>query len=353
MAIRAWASGCWAAPRAPSWRRRTRPTCSWRTEDGAPRMADLEPRFGRLARLFDRGPNARPLPAAIVHPCDAVSLRAAAQCAAMGLIEPILTGPPARIAAEARAAETDITGFAIEPAAHSHAAARRAVELVRAGRAAMIVKGALHTDELMEAVVDPAGGLRTERRISHVFLIDAATYPRLLFVTDAAINIAPSLEDKRDIVQNAIDLAAAVGVQTPRVALLSAVETVTSRLPSTVEAAALCKMADRGQIVGALLDGPLALDNAVNPAAAADKGLVSSVAGRADILVAPNLEAGNILAKQLTFLEGAQAAGVVLGARVPIALGSRADSLESHIAACAAAVLMAERGAAPLKPRGA
>lgn len=316
-------------------------------------MTDLAARFGRLARLFERRPGARPLAAAIAHPCDTVSLQAAQQCAALGLIEPILTGPPARIAAAADAAQVDVSRFVVEPAAHSHDAARKAVELVRAGRAALIVKGALHTDELMEAVVDPVAGLRTERRISHVFLIDVAAYPRLLFVTDAAINIAPSLEDKRDIVQNAIDLAGAVGIETPRVALLSAVETVTSRLPSTVEAAALCKMADRGQIVGALLDGPLALDNAIDPAAATGKGIVSQVAGRADILVAPNLEAGNILAKQLTFLEGAQAAGVVLGAQVPIALGSRADSLESHIVACAAAVMMAEHGAAPLKPRPA
>jgi phosphotransacetylase len=308
-------------------------------------------RYGRLACLFDRGDGAAPRPAAVVHPCDAVSLGAVVEAASLGLIEPVLVGPPAKIAEAAQAAGLDISRFAIEAVEHSHAAAARAVELVRLGRAQLLVKGSLHTDELMEAVVAHDLGLRTERRVSHVYVMDLPDYPRLLLITDAAINIEPPLEDKRDIVQNAIDLARAIGIVLPKVAILSAVETVTSRLPSTIEAAALCKMADRGQITGAVLDGPLALDNAISPAAAAEKGLTSAVAGMADILIVPNLEAGNMLAKQMTFLGGAKAAAVVLGARVPIALTSRADSIETHVASCALAVMMVDRGPPPLKPQ--
>jgi len=304
----------------------------------------------RLQRLLDRPAEARPCAAAIVHPCDPVSVAAAVRAAELALIAPILVGPAARIAAAASAADVDISAFPIEDTPHSHASAAKAVELARAGRAELLVKGALHTDELMGAVVAHDTGLRTERRVSHVYVLDVERYPRLLLITDAAINIRPSLEDKRDIVQNAIDLARAIGVETPHVALLSAVETVTSRLPATLDAAALCKMAERGQITGGVLDGPLALDNAVSPEAAAEKGLTSVVAGRADILVTPDLEAGNMLAKQLVFLGGAAAAAVVLGARVPIALTSRADSVETHVASCALAVRMAEHGVPPLKP---
>jgi phosphate acetyltransferase len=282
-----------------------------------------------------------PVSTAVAHPCDAVSLQAAVEAAARGLITPILVGPEAKIRAAAQAAGVDISGLRLEPTPHSHAAAARAVALVRSGEAQLLMKGSLHTDELMHEVMAPDTGLQTGRRISHVYIMDVPRYPRPLMITDAAINIAPSLEDKRDIVQNAIDLAHVLGLAAPRVAILSAVETVTSKLQSTLDAAALCKMADRGQITGGLLDGPLAFDNAISPEAAADKGIVSPVAGQADILVAPDLVAGNILAKQLTFLAGADAAGVVVGARVPIILTSRADSEEARIGSCAVAVLMA------------
>jgi phosphotransacetylase len=282
-----------------------------------------------------------PIPTAVAHPCDAAALGAAVDAAAEGLIVPILVGPDVKIRATAEAAGVDISGFRLEPVAHSHAAAARAVALVRAGEARMLMKGSLHTDELMHEVMAVETGLRTARRISHVYIMDVPRYPRPLLITDAAINITPTLEDKRDIVQNAIDLAHILGIAQPRTAILSAVETVTSRLPSTLDAAALCKMADRGQITGGLLDGPLAFDNAISPEAAREKNIVSEVAGRADILVVPDLVSGNILAKQLTFLAGADAAGVVVGARVPIILTSRADSAQARIASCAVAVLMA------------
>ncbi len=271
-----------------------------------------------------------------------MSLAGAIEAARAGLILPILVGPEARIRATAAEAGIDISAFQLEPTPHSHAAAARAVSLVREGRAAMIMKGSLHTDELMHEVVDTQTGLRTARRISHAFLMDVPSYPRPLFITDAAINVFPDLEVKRDIVQNAIDLAHALRIDNPRVAILSAVETVTPKLPSTIDAAALCKMADRGQITGGRVDGPLAFDNAVSMDAAREKGIVSDVAGQADILVAPDLEAGNMLVKQLTFLAGADAAGVVLGARVPIVLTSRADSDQARVTSCAIAVLMSQ-----------
>ncbi|MEO8895316.1 MAG: bifunctional enoyl-CoA hydratase/phosphate acetyltransferase [Rhizomicrobium sp.] len=281
-----------------------------------------------------------PVSTAVAHPCDVAALRAAVEAADEGLITPILVGPEAKIRSVAVAAGLDIGGFRIEPAPHSHAAARQAVALVRSGDAQLLMKGSLHTDELMHEVMTVDTGLRTARRISHVYIMDVPRYPRPLMITDAAINIAPSLEDKRDIVQNVIDLAHILGLAVPKVAILSAVETVTSKLQSTLDAASLCKMADRGQITGGILDGPLAFDNAISPEAAAEKALVSQVAGIADILVVPDLVSGNILAKQLTFLAGADAAGVVVGARVPIILTSRADSETARIASCAVAVIM-------------
>jgi phosphotransacetylase len=298
--------------------------------------------------VLARCAGAPPIPTAVAHPCDAISITAAAEAAALGLIAPILVGPRARIQTAADLAKVDISGFRLEDAPHSHAAAERAVALVRAGEAQLLMKGSLHTDELMHAVMAIETGLRTERRISHVYLMDVPRYPRPLLITDGAINIAPSLADKRDIVQNAIDLALMLGLETPKVAILSAVETVNPKIQSTLDAAALCKMADRGQITGGLLDGPLAFDNAISPDAAKDKGIVSPVAGEADILVVPDLVAGNILAKQLTFLAGADAAGVVIGARVPIILTSRADPESARIASCAVAVLMARAARAAL-----
>ena len=303
-------------------------------------------RRGRTAhRLFhelmDRCAAFGPLVTAVVHPCDPVSISGTVEAAGARLIEPILVGPQAKIRAAAEAAGVDISRFRLVPTAHSHAAAARAVELVRAGEAAMLMKGSLHTDELMSAIVARETGLRTARRISHAFLMDVPSYPRPLLITDAAINVNPSLEDKHDIVQNAIDLAHVLGIARPRVAILSAVETVTPKLPSTIDAAALCKMADRGQITGALVDGPLAFDNAISPKAAREKHIASGVAGRADVLVVPDLESGNMLVKQLTFLAGADAAGVVLGARVPVVLTSRADNDRAHVASCAIGVLMA------------
>jgi phosphate butyryltransferase len=269
---------------------------------------------------------------------------AAVEAAEAGLIAPILIGPEARIRAAAQEAEVDIAGCRIVPVPHSHAAAAKAVELVRSGEARLLMKGSLHTDELMGAVVAHETGLRTERRISHVYLMDVPGHAGPLIITDAAINIAPNLEEKADIIRNAVDLAHVIGIEKPRVAILSAVETVSRALASTLDAAALCKMADRGQITGAIIDGPLAFDNAVSEAAAREKGIVSPVAGRAEVLVVPNLEAGNMLAKQLTFLSGADAAGIVLGARVPIILTSRADSLRTRLASCAVAVLLARAG---------
>ena len=268
-----------------------------------------------------------------------VVLRAARE----GLIEPVLVPPRARLLAVAQEAGLDLADIAIEDVPHSHAAAARAVALVLEGRVQALMKGSLHTDELMAAVVASQGGLRTKRRVSHCFLMQTPAYPRPFIITDAAVNIAPTLSEKADIVRNAIDLAHAIGVAEPRVAILAAVETVNPTMPATLDAAALCKMADRGQITGGLLDGPLAFDNAVSMAAAHTKGIVSEVAGRADILVVPDLESGNMLAKQLEFMGSAASAGIVLGARVPIVLTSRADSRETRIASCAVAVLLAHR----------
>ena len=282
-----------------------------------------------------------PLLTAIVHPCDEVSLLAAAEAAQAGLITPILVGPETKIRSVAAQFNIDISVMRIEHAPHSHAAAARAVALARDGEVKLLMKGALHTDELLHEVMRTEFGLRTGRRLSHVYVLDVPSYPRPLLVTDAAINIAPCLTDKQCIVQNAIDLAHVLGIANPRVALLAAVESVNPAMPATLDAAALCKMAERGQITGATLDGPLAFDNAVSAAAAALKNIVSPVAGFADILVAPNIEAGNILAKQLTFLAGADAAGIVLGASVPIILTSRADDKRTRIASCALAAMVA------------
>ncbi len=276
----------------------------------------------------------------VVHPCDGASLATAVEAARMGLIIPVLIGVEARIKAAAEAARLDISAFPIMPVPHSRAAAAEGVRMARAGEVAALMKGSLHTDELMHEVASEPLGLRTGRRISHVYVMDIPAYGKPLMMTDAAINIAPTLEHKRDICQNAIDLAHALGVAEPKLAILSAVETVTGRLPSTVDAASLCKMAERGQITGGLLDGPLALDNAIDVKAAAGKGIVSRVAGHADILLVPDLEAGNMLAKQLTFLANAEAAGIVLGARVPIILTSRADSVRTRMASCAVAVIL-------------
>jgi len=290
---------------------------------------------------------AKSLPAvttAVVHPCDESSISGAVDAAKLGLIKPILVGPKAKIAAAAKAAKVDISPYELVDAPHSHAAAARAVELVREGRAEALMKGSLHTDELMQEVVAKETGLRTGRRISHVFVMDVPTYPRPLFITDAGINIAPNLDAKRDIVQNAIDLARVLGVETPRVAILSAVETLNPEIKSTIDAAALCKMAERKQITGGLLDGPLGFDNAISEEAAKVKGIESPVAGKADILVVPDLESGNMLVKQLEYLGEAQSAGIVLGARVPIVLTSRADSPRTRVASCAVALLFGRRG---------
>ena len=273
----------------------------------------------------------------VAHPCDESSLRGALDAAAAGLIEPVLVGPEAKIRRVAGEHGLDLGGREIVDAPHSHAAAARAVALIRAGKGELLMKGSLHTDELMKEVIAAETGLRTERRISHVFIMDVPGHPETLFITDAAINIFPTLDDKRDIVQNAIDLWAGIGMGTPRVAILSAVETVTTKIPSTIDAAALCKMADRGQITGGFLEGPLAFDNAVDPEAARIKGLDGPVAGRAQILVVPDMEAGNMLAKNLSFLARADAAGVVVGARVPIVLTSRADTVRTRMASCAVA----------------
>jgi phosphate acetyltransferase len=302
-------------------------------------------RHERFRALLAEAAGHAPMPVAVVHPCDTNAIGAAVEAARAGLIAPILVGPQAKIRAAAQSAGVDIGAFRLVDTPHSHAAADRAVALVRDGEAALLMKGSLHTDELLHAVLAPDSGLRTGKRLSHVYLMDVPSYPKPLLVTDAAVNIAPDLEQKRDIVQNAIDLAHEMGIDTPRVALLSAVETVNPAIRSTLDAAALCKMADRGQISGALVDGPLAFDNAVSPSAAKEKGIVSPVAGQADILVVPDLEAGNMLAKQLIFLAGADAAGVVLGARVPIILTSRADSERVRLASCAVAVLLARRKA--------
>jgi len=296
---------------------------------------------GKYEALLERCKSLPPIPTAVAHPCEATALAGAVDAAKLGLIVPILVGPAAKIAATASDAKIDVSRYEIVDAPHSVAAATRAVALVREGKAELLMKGSLHTDELMAAIVSREGGLRTGRRISHVFVMDVPTYHKVLIVTDGAINIAPTLEDKVDICQNAIDLARSLGLARPKVAILAAVETVTSKMPATIDAAALCKMAERGQITGALLDGPLAFDNAISKEAAATKGIRSEVAGDPDILLAPDLEAGNILAKQLSFLANADSAGLVLGARVPVILTSRADSIRSRIASCAVAVLAA------------
>ncbi len=291
--------------------------------------------------LLERCSALPPMPTAVAHPCDAASLAGAVDAARQGLLEPILIGPEHRIRGVAETEGLDISPYRIIPSKHSHQSAEKAVALVRAGEASVLMKGSLHTDELMHEVMRKETGLRTERRVSHVYVMQVPTYPRALMITDAAINIYPTLEDKRDIVQNSIDLAHALGIAVPKVGILSAVETVTPKIPSTVEAAALCKMADRSQITGGLLDGPLAFDNAINEEAAKVKGIKSEVAGLVDILIAPDLEAGNMIAKQLTFLANAEAAGVVLGARVPIILTSRADSVKARLASCAVAAIFA------------
>ena len=296
---------------------------------------------GKYEQVLERCRSLPPIPTAIAHPCEASALAGPMEAAAKGLIVPTLVGPAAKIAQVARAEGIDLGATPIIDVPHSHAAAAKAVELVRQGQAELLMKGSLHTDELLGAVVARETGLRTARRLSHVFIMDVPTYHKVLIVTDGAINIAPSLEDKVDIAQNAIDLAVALGVSTPKVAVLGAVETVTSKMPATIDAACLCKMAERGQITGGLVDGPLAFDNAISRDAARIKGITSAVAGDPDILLAPDLEAGNILAKQLTFLAKADSAGLVLGARVPIILTSRADSVRSRIASCAVAMLAA------------
>jgi phosphotransacetylase len=290
---------------------------------------------------LDRAAGGKAIVTAVVHPTDAAALHGALDAAAAGLITPVLIGPAASIEAAAKSAGIDIAAFRVIDTQDAAEAAEKAVALVRCGEAGLLMKGNLHTDIMMHAVVATQTGLRTARRISHVYLMDVPDYPRPLLLTDAAINITPSLADKVDIIQNAIGLAHVLGITQPRVAILAAVETVNPEMKATLDASALCKMADRGQITGALLDGPLGFDNAVSEAAAKEKGIVSNVAGRADILVVPDLEAGNMLAKQLTFLSGADAAGLVLGARVPIILTSRADSASTRLASCALGVLVA------------
>jgi phosphate acetyltransferase len=302
-------------------------------------------RYQRLLMMARRQP---PVATAVVHPCDEVSLAGAVEAYRLGLIAPILVAPPARLEEIARKYDIDIAGLPCVASEHSHDSAAKAVALVREAKVEALMKGSLHTDEVMGAVVARDSGMRTARRISHCFIMDVPGYIAPLIITDAAVNIAPTLEDKVDIVQNAIDLAHALGIERPLVAILSAMETVNPRILSTIEAAALCKMADRGQIKGGILDGPLALDNAISREAAAIKHIVSPVAGHANILVVPDLEAGNMLAKSLSFLAGAESAGIVLGARVPIILTSRADTLISRIGSCAVASLVAaqRRGAA-------
>ena len=302
----------------------------------------MERKHEKYERLIARCKALTPVPTAVAHPCDESSLKGAVEAAELGILQPILVGPRARIEAVAAQFQLNISGYEIVDAPHSHAAAEMAVQLVREGKAELLMKGSLHTDELMGAVVRTGTGLRTERRISHAFIMDVPNLDRPLIVTDAAINIFPTLEDKVHIVQNAIDLVRALGLDQPKVAILSAMETVNPKVPSTVEAAALCKMADRKQITGGILDGPLALDNAINLAAARIKKIDSPVAGLADILVVPDLEAGNMLAKSLSFLADADAAGIVLGARVPIILTSRADSVMTRLASCAVAALVAQ-----------
>jgi phosphate acetyltransferase len=301
----------------------------------------MERKHEKYERLIARCKSLEPVACAVVHPCDESSLRAAFEAAQEGLILPVLVGPAAKIKRVAADLKLDLAGMTIVDAPHSEAAAEAAAGLAREGKVEALMKGSLHTDELMAAVVKRDNGLRTNRRISHCFVMDVPTLEQALIITDAAVNIAPTLQDKAHIIQNAIDLAHVLGRSLPRVAILSAIETVNPSVPSTIEAGALCKMADRGQISGGLLDGPLAVDNAINLTAARIKRIESPVAGQADILVVPDLEAGNMLAKSLTFMANADAAGIVLGARVPIILTSRADSLIARQASCAIAVLIA------------
>ncbi len=296
---------------------------------------------GKYERLLERCLNLEPVPTAVAYPCEATALSGAVEAAQKKLITPILVGPADKIAAIARSAGIDLGNLEIVDVPDSIAAAARAVAVIKEGHAEVLMKGSLHSDELMSAIVSREGGLRTGRRISHAFVMDVPTYHKVLIVTDGAINIAPTLEDKVDICQNAIDLAMSLGCETPKVAILAAVETVNSKMPATLDAAALCKMAQRGQIKGGILDGPLAFDNAISKEAAETKGIKSEVAGDPDILLAPDLEAGNILAKELSFLANADSAGMVLGARVPVILTSRADSVRSRIASCAVANLVA------------
>jgi phosphotransacetylase len=296
---------------------------------------------GKYEQLLERCQNLEPIPTAVAHPCEATALEGAIDAGNKGLIAPILVGPEAKIREIAAKNSVDLGGARIVDAQHSHDSAAKAVALVRSGEAELLMKGSLHTDELLGAVVARETGLRTGRRISHVFIMDVPTYHKVLVITDAAINIAPTLEDKVDICQNAIDLAISLGVERPKLAILAAVETINSKMPATLDAAALCKMADRGQIRGAALDGPLAFDNAISREAAKIKGITSEVAGDPDILLTPDLESGNMLAKQLTFLANADSAGLVLGARVPIVLTSRADSVRARIASCGVAMLVA------------
>jgi len=315
-------------------------SASLRSEE--PTVSPARRQHAKYEKLITKARGIAAIPTAVVHPCDETSLEGAVAGAAAGMIAPILVGPEAKIRGLAESLAIDIDAFEVVEAPHSHAAAAKAVELVRAGKAELLMKGSLHSDELLAEVMRRDTGLRSERRISHVFVLDVPTYPRPLFLTDAAVNIFPDLEAKRDIVQNAIDLHVGLGLGSPKVAILSAVETVTLKIPSTIDAAALCKMADRGQITGGILDGPLAFDNAISPEAARIKGIRSEVAGQAQILVVPDLEAGNMLAKNLTFLAQADAAGIVLGARVPIILTSRADDVRTRMASCAVAVLYAD-----------
>jgi len=308
-------------------------------------------RHEKYERLIATAQRVEPLTTAVAHPCDEVSLRGAIEAADAGLIIPILIGPKERAISVAKSLNIKIDGIELIDVPHSQAAAEKAVEIVRSGKAELLMKGGLHTDELLSAVTKRETGLRTGRRISHLFVMDVPTHSQTLFVTDAAVNIAPDLAAKRDIVQNAIDLFMGLGLGQPKVAILSAVETVTTAIPSTIDAAALCKMADRGQITGGELDGPLAFDNAISPTAARVKGIKSPVAGHAQILVVPDLEAGNMLAKNLTFISKADAAGIVLGARVPIILTSRADNVRTRLASSAVAKLLAysRRADAPIR----
>jgi phosphotransacetylase len=307
---------------------------------------------GKYEQLLLRCRSLDPVATAVVHPCEETALAGAIEAGKKGLITPILVGPAAKIQEIAAKSGIDLAGIRVVDAAHSHASAAKAVQLVREGQAEILMKGSLHTDELLGAVVAKETGLRTGRRISHVFIMDVPTYHKVLIVTDAAINIAPTLEDKVHICQNAIDLAVSLGVAKPKVAILAAVETVTSKMSATIDAAALCKMAERGQITGGLLDGPLAFDNAISKDAARIKGILSVVAGDPDILLAPDLEAGNILAKLLSFLANADSAGLVVGAKVPVILTSRADSVRARIASCAVAMLVAHARRRPAQAQG-